>query len=61
MSRLKTASAALLSTSHGQAFETNVGNADIIKLYATLASPQVSEDSGASSDGGASAHQQLQL
>ena len=43
--------ATLLSTSHGRAFEANVSNADIIKLYATLASPQVSEDSGASSNG----------
>ena len=53
MAKLKAANpeyAALLNTPYGQAFETNVGNADIIKLYATLASPQVSEDSGASSD-----------
>ena len=53
LSRLKTAGAALLSTSHGQAFETNVGNADIIKLYATLASPQMSEDSSVSSENSA--------
>ena len=34
--------AALLNTSHGRSFESDVGNADIIKLYATLASPQAS-------------------
>ena len=31
--------AALLSTDYGEAFEADVGNADIIKIYATLASP----------------------
>ncbi|MDE2685994.1 MAG: hypothetical protein OXI16_00630 [Chloroflexota bacterium] len=44
--------AALLNTSHGRAFEANVGNTDIIKLYATLASPQAS--GGASSGDGVS-------
>ena len=45
LAKLKAANtgyAALLNTPHGQSFETNVSNADIIKLYATLASPQVS-------------------
>ena len=54
LAKLKAANtgyATLLNTPHGRAFEANVGNADIIKLYATLASPQVSEDSGASTTG----------
>ena len=42
--------AALLNTSHGRAFERDVGNADVIKLYATLASPQVSGEAS-SGDG----------
>ena len=45
--------AALLSTTHGRAFERSVGNADVIKLYATLASPQAS--GGASGDGASGA------
>ena len=43
---------AMLNTSRGRSFEANVGNADIIKLYATLASPPAS--GGARGDGGAS-------
>ena len=43
--------AALLSTDYGEAFEANAGNADIIRLYATLASPPVS---GSASGDGAS-------
>ena len=45
--------AALLNTTYGQAFESNVGNADIIKLYATLASPAAS--GGARGDGASGA------
>ena len=54
LAKLKAANASyavLLNTPHGRAFEANVGNADIIKLYATLASPQVSADGGAISNG----------
>ena len=55
LAKLKTANAtyaALLNTTYGQAFESDVGNADIIKLYATLASPP--DTGGASGDAGAS-------
>ena len=45
--------AALLNTTYGQAFESDVGNADIIKLYATLASPP--DTGGASGDGASGA------
>ena len=45
--------AALLNTTYGQAFESNVGNTDIIKLYATLASPAAS--GGAGGDGASGA------